>query len=759
MEESLDRLYELLPVVYRQRDADQGYPLRALLRVIAEQADVVEADIARLYENWFIETCEDWVVPYIGDLVGYRIVHEAGEPGEVTTPQGQKRNNILIPRREVANTIRYRRRKGTLALLELLANHVAGWPARAVEFYRLLGWTQAVNHVRDGRGYTIDVRRGNTLELLDSPFDELAHTVDVRHINSPYAPGRYNLPSVGLFVWRLRTYSITKAEACLLEPPPEGRDGANCFTFSLLGNDCPLYARALPETDPSQIATEVNLPTPIRRRAFEADPAHFYGQDKSMFIWKVFELGDGEVQIREVPLKQIIPANLEEWHYSPHGEDVAVDPELGRIVFDPDPDYCPSSVRVSYFYGFSADVGGGEYKRPLHPVESSPHLDQPIYYQVGEKEELKSVEGALEHWNTIKAKRPHAVVEIVDSREYPESLNAIILEKGQSLQIRAANCVRPVIYLSDRTKSRLDSLRVSKRSSGGRLTLDGLLILGRGINVVGELDELNIRHCTLVPGWEVFRHSWRLQRASAGPSVDMYTSTARLNIQHSIMGSIQVYQHQAHAGPTRIFISDSILDATSVDREALGGKADTFAHAILTIKRCTVIGQMRVHAIHLAENCILDGQVRVARRQVGCMRFCYIAPHPERRLPRRYHCQPELAEQLIKEKIDLQRADIKASNLGLEEKQAKLAMLPEIELAQELERERVVPVFNSTQYGTPTYCQLAASCAQEIKRGADDESEMGVFHHLYQAQRAANLRTRLNEYTPAEMDVGIIYAS
>src|SRR5262249_24215657 len=66
-----DRLSELLPVIYRQRDLGVGTPLRQLLGVIAEQVDLVENDIAQLYENWFIETCEDWVVPYIGDLIGY----------------------------------------------------------------------------------------------------------------------------------------------------------------------------------------------------------------------------------------------------------------------------------------------------------------------------------------------------------------------------------------------------------------------------------------------------------------------------------------------------------------------------------------------------------------------------------------------------------------------------------------------------------------------------------------------------------------
>src|SRR5437588_3964973 len=130
-----DRLYNLLPAIYRIRDADTGWQLQALLRVITEQVDVVEADIAQLYQNWFIETCQDWLVPYIGDLIGYQQVHEAGEPGDVTTEQGRQRNKILISRRDVANTIRARRRKGTLALLGDLSRDVAGWPySHVVEF-------------------------------------------------------------------------------------------------------------------------------------------------------------------------------------------------------------------------------------------------------------------------------------------------------------------------------------------------------------------------------------------------------------------------------------------------------------------------------------------------------------------------------------------------------------------------------------------------------------------------------------------------
>ena len=98
-----DRLYELLPAIYRMVDTEEGYSLRALLQVIAEQVTIVEDDISRLYDNWFIETCDDWVVPYIGDLIGFQPVHEAGEPGDPRAAQSQTRNKILIPRREVAN--------------------------------------------------------------------------------------------------------------------------------------------------------------------------------------------------------------------------------------------------------------------------------------------------------------------------------------------------------------------------------------------------------------------------------------------------------------------------------------------------------------------------------------------------------------------------------------------------------------------------------------------------------------------------------
>ena len=347
-----DRLYELLPVVYRQRDADQGYQLRALLQVITEQVDIVEDDIAQLNENWFIETCEDWVVPYIGDLIGYREVHEAGEPGDPRLPQARALNKILIPRREVANTIGYRQRKGTLALLELLANNVAGWPARTVEFYRLLERTQQLNHQRPPHGRTLGLRDGDALDLLDGPFDKLAHTVDVRSVNSSRRQGRYNIQSVGVFVWRLKPYSVTQTLAYCFE-----EEGPHCYTFSVLGNDTPLYNRPQRESDPTHIADELDLPTAIRRSTFEErlivggrlDHAEasgdYYGEDKSVAIWAPDWPHKDAPQ--PIPKALIIPADLSGWTYHAARNFVAVDPELGRIEFPPD-QRPKEGVRVLY---------------------------------------------------------------------------------------------------------------------------------------------------------------------------------------------------------------------------------------------------------------------------------------------------------------------------------------------------------------------------------------------------------------------------
>lgn len=763
-----DRLYQLLPMIYRQRDEEGSQRLRALLRVIGEQVDVVEEDIARLYDNWFIETCDDWVVPYIGDLLGFQLVHEAGQPGDVRTAEGRALDKILVSRREVANLIGARRRRGTLALLEDLARDVARWPARAVEIYRLLSVTQSINQLQMRRGRTLDVRETAGLDLLGGAFNHIARNADIRRVISHRDSARSNIPAAALFVWRLRAYRVTNTPASCLEEV-----GENCFTFSVLGNDSPLFTHPQPETDPVHIATELNVPAPIRLGAFQypiiehqrirwfeaspdyyGDPAAVHGGEKSVAI-----RAPGWAGAREdgsVPRSAIIPVDLKRWDCEPGDGRVAVDPKRGRIVF-PEEQPPPQGVWVSYYYGFSADIGGGEYARSITQLP-----DAKIY-----RAAAGELQSHLSDW--AKDAPGSAVIELTESEIYDEPLEFEI-PAGHSLQIRAAPGTRPIFRLLDRKANEPDALDVML-NPGSRLFLEGLLVTGRSLQIKSKRQphpaeraeygpaiekntppdvlepadtEVVIRHCTLVPGWTLDCDCAPCQPRKG--SLHLHNLQGRVTIEHSIVGAIRVYEDEVRAEPLDLRIRDSIVDATSLDRAALSRPGGSeIAHAALTIARTTVLGEIHVHAVRLAENCIFAGHVCVARRQIGCVRFCYVPP--ESRTPRRYECQPDLAERAALARLEELVRLKKLLNVSPMDKSR----------ARDRARRRVRPHFNSVRYGSPVYCQLALNCPEEISRGADDESEMGAFHDLFQPQRAINLRARLDEFTPAGMETGIIY--
>lgn len=742
-----DRLYELMPVVYRMRDADQGYPLRDFLQVLARQANLLEQDITRLYNNWFIETCDDWVVPYIGDLLGYSLLPEAATLADEGA-HAARLGRVLAPRADVANTIDARRRKGTLSLLEDLARDAAGWPARAVEFYRLLGWTQHLDHQHPHRGGTADLRDPGVMQRIDwsnGAFDRLAHSVDVRRLGSRHQRGRYGIPDVGLFVFRLRSYPVTTTPAYCLE-----ERGPQWFSFSVLGNDTPLFQRPDAETLPTHIAQEHNLPVPLRLYRFaergpKADYASvspaLYGPDKSVLIYAPDWPAKG--QGLPVPIEALIPADLSAWRYQvPRGR-VAVDPETGRLLF-PANQRPKRGVWVSYNYGFAADLGGGEYARAVPELEKAKryivHAALPSASATPAPlppAHFASIADALNAWNQARAVDPllcALIIELAESGIYEGSID-MQLAAGEAIQIRAAERTRPILRLLDVRASQPDALSIGG-AAGSRVLLDGLMIVGRGVEVHGpddvegaepqpDLCELVIRHCTLVPGWS-------LQcdcdpKRPGEPSVTLDGTRASLRIEQSIVGAISVVSPVRRGEPPALHICDSIVDATGIERTALGAPDEAVAYVEASFKRCTVIGEVQAHSIDLAEDCIFASAVRVLRRQFGCVRFCYVPPGS--RTPRRFHCQPDLA----------------------------LDAVPQAQQAQEV--LRVTPEFRSLRYGTPDYVRLDDDTCVEIRSGASDASAMGVYHDLYEPQREANLTWRLKEYVPADIDAGILYAS
>jgi hypothetical protein len=687
-----NQLYNLLPAVHRIRDADQGEPLRQLLALITEQVGILEEDLEQLYDNQFIETCAPWVLPYIGDLIGYKPLHPVG-PDQLT------------PRAEVANTIGYRRRKGTASVLEQLARDVTAWNARTVEFFQLLATTQFMNHIRLTNFYAPDMRQWDTLERLGTAFERSAHTVDVRHVER--GEGKYNIPNIGIFLWRLNAYRIRSSPAVGLD--------ANRFLFSSLGNNMPLFNRPQTEQSITHLADPINVPEPISRRVLDASLASYYGGDLSLFI-------------EGVPIEDVAACNLSDadasgttWAHTPPKARVAIDPVLGRISFR---DAQAEAPRVTFHYGFSAEMGGGEYNRraffdaDLAPINAvaSPGPIQPA----------------------LDARAGGGVVELSDGGRFQET-PAIALNAGVRLELRAANEHRPTLVVA----GPIDI-------SGGEdaeVTLNGLLIAGGPIRVLSgagnALRKLRLVHCTLVPGFSLDVNSVPASPGAPSLLIEQTDKPLEIEIDHSIAGPIR-----APVNAT-VTIRHSIIDANADTAVAYANLDNVGAGGTVSVIISTIIGTMHTELLKLASNSIFlsrtedaSAPVRSERRQTGCVRFSWLPL--EARVPRRYRCQPDLE---ISERID---AAIKQSPSGTISDTDRQAIRDAVVV-------RLVPAFTSLSYGNPGYAQLRISAPTQIRTGADDEAEMGAFHDLFQPQRESNIRARLDEYLRFGLEAGVFY--
>ena len=230
-----ERFYALLPQLYRGRDYVQGQPLRALLAVLEGEYQALKTDMEATYDNWFVDTCDQWVLPYIADLVGLR---------------GLSHDQHLFPtqRRLVANALGYRRRKGTAAVLEHVLRDVSGWDVRVVEFFQLLSVTQHLANIRPNAGRSVDLRDTLALSQADGAFERFAHMLDVRgNGDAPAAfwpdanlqQSKYHPDTLGIFIWRLGAYPLDDVFA----RPISGSTHKGCYTFDASGRSVRLFNR------------------------------------------------------------------------------------------------------------------------------------------------------------------------------------------------------------------------------------------------------------------------------------------------------------------------------------------------------------------------------------------------------------------------------------------------------------------------------------------------------------------------------------
>jgi hypothetical protein len=706
-------LYELLPAIIRMRDADEGEPLRALFAVLAREGGVIEENIEQLLDDLFIETAADWATPYIGGVIGYRALHEI-------------EGAVVSPRTEVANTIGYRRRKGTAAVLEQLAHDVTGWPARVVEYFQLVATCQHMNHIRPNHHWAPDLADPLTLEPVGRAFDPVTRTVDVRSINRAgnrkSTGGKHNLPNTGLYLWRLGAMRQSNTPASMVD--------ARRYRFDPLGADRPLINRPLAEDHITHLARPENVPGFLTRRQLHAEPSLWYPRAFEIFV-------DGVA----IPVEQIQACDLADdgpdWNHSPHTAlgvnfPVRVDPERGRFAF---PDEEEREVRTTFHLGFPGQIGGGEYNRAAGLAQ--PTTERPLVFFPHPVH--ATIQDAL---NALPA--AGGIVEIRANDVFPAPV-LLDLAAGAEVELRAADGLRPILNAA--------APFVISGGADARVSLNGLVLAGDPISIEanggGEsLGEVTLRHMTLVPGLGLTEAG-----APASPeavSLQVSATGVELTLDRSISGPLRMVD------TTNADIRDSLIDAAALDTlnsaeslaiSGIGGAAEPAG--ALTIIASTVIGRITARAFPLVSNSILHARasqpgevpVRAFQRQDGCMRFSFV---PQGSItPRRYRCQPQLA-------ID-QAVKAREAETGVPITQAERALITS-RIARWL-----IPSFTALSYAHPAYAQLREAAPAEIRTGADDESEMGGWHHLFQPQREANLRIRLDEYLRFGLEADVFF--
>jgi hypothetical protein len=674
-------MFSLLPAVHRLRDHAQGDPLRALLAVIGREAQRLEDDIEGLYENWFIETCDEWVVPYIGDLLGVRGLLALDDP-------------TFSQRGYVAHTLGYRRRKGTAGVLEQLGRDLTGWPSRAVESFELLVTTQHVNHPRPQAAATLDIRGAYMLQDVGTPFEVAAHTAEVRHIDN--RRGRYNIPDVALFLWRLQSYPLAGVTARPLD--------ATRYLLDPLGRSLPLFTvpNAVSELEGSGRG---DVPEPISRTTLHHDLDLLYGDEEDPA--SVTVTVGGTVWDRS----KVIVCNLADdgsgWAHEAPPDHLALDPVLGRVAFADPP---TGAVAASFATGFGGDVGGGPYdKRDALAA----FLADGVTWQVGVMADpppndarIKStLVEAVQEWNQL-APGSRGVIVIMESRTLDEDLDTaatrieipqdshLVIVAGQWPEEETDDPTQPKVRATGRVVPRavrpnlLGTIEVLGTAPAGspelgRLALVGLLVEGTLRLAAGRLGSVLVSHCTLAPGTTTLT-------VAANPDL-------QLVIERSIVSDVT----PGSAVPTVV-----------VDRSIVDGQIDGRA---LRVESSTVFGTVAAESIEASSSIFVDDVV-VERRQEGCLRFCY-APMTSS-VPRRFRCQP---------------ADSAAA-------------------------DTVFPTFVSDTFGDPSYAVLATTCPAEIAEGAEGEDEMGVWRFVQVPRRVRNLRRALDEYLRFGLEAGVFFA-
>jgi len=725
------KLWQLLPAVYRTQDAavvGVPGPLQELLNRIGGQTATLRRSIDRLWENQSIETCDDWVVPYIGDLLATRLVSCL---------------DARAQRLDVAKTIYYRRRAGTLGLLEELVADIAGRDARAVEFFRRLGrtrhqfdppignvfaadavaWAADTTYepgdiVADGNSAYLCIGGGISATSGTGPSGGGTSIVDGGVTWSFYDPLGSLVPAVieglagansrtpaGGFADLRNAYAAANTGTAFDEfahsadlragaqsfgwynishlgmfiwwlhtyqiqgaTPVSNSAASPCFTFDPTGRQIPLFApqsrTAASFGDDWVSPDEWQLPVAVREMLWNAYPDQLYGTAFSV------ELDGGGGAPAPVTRDQ-----------------VTIHPETGLFSFVGTP---PEGLVVTqYYFGLMSTAGAGGFASTLLPAIALPVATVPVTGGVG----------ALD--TALAGVVADTTLEIRDSLTYQGA--AVDFDvAGDTVALVALDGQRPVIRWTAGGSWTI-------QGNQGNLIIQGIWLQGADLVLTGSFETVTLRFVTLDPG------------TAGGAGVDIGSaidgvalapthlwveaSIENLVLENCITGPIRT---RGPGAVEQITASDSIIQAIPT-----GGSGTDYAFETeigdVSLARCTVLGPSAIHRMDASE-CILDDVTIAEDTQHGCVRFCAIAKDSMLHAPYRSVAVPPVG-----------------------------------------------PVFRSRRFGEPDYARLYRladnaiinpETGDSILGGAQNGSEMGAYQSESVNLIKRGLVLKFEEYAP-----------